>query len=181
MPQNPLNALKKASSISSNPSSPDPSLISRGQMPVPPWGSIMSGVGQAAQGAATAAPEALQGLAKAVPSGIQQLGPETTNVMNRMYQVANPAFKALQDAGTFIGDRTTGLLQSLPKVAQAAVPAGSEASTYTGPVAETLGEVDPFHTPVGGEGLYNVARAGLRGIVDPVEEAYKALLSRGGK
>jgi hypothetical protein len=34
---------------------------------------------------------------------------------------------------------------------------------------------------VGGEGLYNVARAGLRGIVDPVEEAYWALLSRGGK
>jgi len=123
---NPLNALRKASSISSNPSSPDPSLISRGQMPVPPWGSIMSGVGQAAQGAAKVVPDALAGLRGAL----------------------NPA---------------------------------SEASTYTGPVAETLGEVDPFHTPVGGEGLYNVARAGLRGIVDPVEEAYKALLSRGGK
>ena len=138
MPQNdPLNALRKATSISSNPSSPDPSLISRGEMPVPPfplhiggigepWGKIMSGVDFATPRYAKIVPDALQGLRGAL----------------------NPM---------------------------------SEASTYTGPVAETLGEVDPFHTPVGGEGLYNVARAGLRGIVDPVEEAYRALLSRGGK
>ena len=57
----------------------------------------------------------------------------------------------------------------------------SEASTYTGPVAETLGETDPFHTPVGGEGLYNVAKAGLRGMVDPIEEAYRAIVAKGGR
>lgn len=32
------------------------------------------------------------------------------------------------------------------------------AREYAGPVQETLGELNPFHTPVGGEGMYNVAR-----------------------
>ena len=83
-----------------------------------------------------------------------------------------------------VGQAAQGVVKVAPEALaglRGALNPASEASTYIGPVQETLGETNPFYTPVGGEGLYNVARAGLRGIVDPVEEAYRALLSRGGK
>ena len=50
---------------------------------------------------------------------------------------------------------SAGPLQGLAR----AVPGQpGEASTYTGPVQETLGEIDPAMTPVGGEGMFNAAR-----------------------
>jgi len=36
------------------------------------------------------------------------LNPKTRQVMDRMYQQANPTVKALKDSGAFAGDRTTG-------------------------------------------------------------------------
>ena len=45
---------------------------------------------------------------------------------------------------------------------------------------ETLGEVDPYFTPVGGEGLFNVARGGIGKATSPVEAAYQQLMSKLG-
>lgn len=70
-----------------------------------------------------------------------------------------------------------GAIQGLAKY----FPAASEASTYTGPIQETLGETDPMFTPVGGEGLYNIAKTGIKSIEDPIESAYRAILNRGGR
>lgn len=69
------------------------------------------------------------------------------------------------------------LLNSLTSLGKLAVPALRRAA----PVAETLGEMAPDFTPVGGEGLYNVARGGVRKATDAVESAYRALLQRGGR
>lgn len=69
------------------------------------------------------------------------------------------------------------LLHSLTSLGKLAVPALRRAA----PVAETLGEMSPEFTPAGGEGLYNVARGGVRKATDAVESAYHALLQRGGR
>lgn len=69
------------------------------------------------------------------------------------------------------------LLASLTSLGKLAVPALRRAA----PVAETLGEMAPDFTPVGGEGLYNVARGGVRKAGDAIESAYQSLLQRGGR
>lgn len=51
---------------------------------------------------------------------------------------------------------------------------------YAGPVQETLGEYNPMHTPVGGEGLYNIGRGGVRKATDALESAYHNLMPRFG-
>lgn len=94
------------------------------------------------------------------------LNPQTEVVMERMHQAARPAFKALEKAGTFAGDRTVGGLRTLGNAAK---------------VGETLGEVNPEFTAVGGEGFYNVAKKGLQKITDPLEAAYNNILRNGGR
>jgi hypothetical protein len=59
--------------------------------------------------------------------------------------------------------------------------AGSEASSRISPVQETLGEVDPRFTPVGGEDLYNLAKKGVQHPVDAAMAAYHRILERGGR
>jgi hypothetical protein len=62
-----------------------------------------------------------------------------------------------------------GLLSGLKKatpVAQKVIPA-----------AETLGEIDPMFTPVGGEELFNVGRGAVRKLVDPLESVYAKIMS----
>lgn len=54
------------------------------------------------------------------------------------------------------------------------------AREYHGPVQETLGEVHPDFTPVGGEGLYNVAKGAVLKAGDTAETAYRALMSKLG-
>ena len=76
------------------------------------------------------------------------LNPATAVTMSRMYQSARPAVQALQDAGAFAGDRTVG---GLHRIAGAA-----------GTVREKLGEYLPEFTPVGGEALYNLGKAGAK-------------------
>ena len=48
---------------------------------------------------------------------------------------------------------------------------------YTGPVQETLGEINPFHTPVGGEGMYN---AGKVAPSTAPYDVYQAMMQRFG-
>lgn len=154
-PNNPLNALKKASSISAGPRVPGQDEygnnipVSQGVMPFPDVASLPF---------AGKVGEAISGLAKSAPK-ILGFSPETEAVMNSMYQKANPVFKGLEEAGQFAGDRTTGSLR---------------------PVMP-LGASNPEFTPVGEEGLYGLAKAGLRGIEGPVEKAYKNIMSRMGK
>ncbi len=47
--------------------------------------------------------------------------------------------------------------------------------------AETLGEANPEFTPVGGEGLYNVAKTGVKAVTDPLEHVYAKILATMGK
>jgi hypothetical protein len=49
------------------------------------------------------------------------------------------------------------------------------------PAAETLGEVSPEFTAVGGEGMFNMGRGALSQATDPAESAYQAILARGGR
>lgn len=71
-------------------------------------------------------------------------------------------------------------LDSLPPVTQQSmglpIPGPSKAAPgalqgllgavkpYLGPIAETLGEVSPEFTPVGGEGMFNMARSAAKYI-----------------
>lgn len=82
-------------------------------------------------------------------------------------------------AGTFMGGGAA------PKLAGEAIEGGEGAMsalkglnprTYTGPISETLGEVNPMFTPQGGEGMFNASKV-AQGIgdtaVDPLVEAFK--------
>lgn len=51
---------------------------------------------------------------------------------------------------------------------------------YSGPAQETLGEWHPDFTPMGGEGLYNVAKGGVRRAGDAIELAYHNLMPKFG-
>ena len=57
----------------------------------------------------------------------------------------------------------------------------SEASHRLAPVVETLGERNPMFTPLGGEGLYNVARQGLKKAADPLGAIYQKIMSGMGR
>lgn len=49
---------------------------------------------------------------------------------------------------------------------------------YTGPVQETLGEINPFHTPVGGEGMYNAGR--VPAVPNTPFDIYQQMMQRFG-
>lgn len=51
---------------------------------------------------------------------------------------------------------------------------------YYGPIQETLGESNPDFTPVGGEGMFNIARGATRKAGDALESAYHNLMPRLG-
>lgn len=68
-------------------------------------------------------------------------------------------------------------LDSLTALGKLAVPVIRRGAA---PVAETLGEMAPDFTPVGGEGLYNVAKGATRKAGDSVDAAYQALMARLG-
>lgn len=135
---------------------------------------------------------ALTALGKAVPMGkigqwgtpgrilenaagkIHTLNPRQVGNMERMYQEANPVFKGLENAGNFAGDRSVG------GIARSFKPQPSVPSTFN-PIQETLGEMSSEFTPVGGESMFNMGRPPAPSIEDPVERAYKAIKSRGGR
>lgn len=92
---------------------------------------------------------------------------------------------ALQGAGHLISDQTSPLnlalmatsmpkLGSLGKIGIAKTPA-------LAPAAETLGELNPMFTPVGGEGMFNLGKKTLAKVTDPAEAAYHRLLANGGR
>ena len=101
---------------------------------------------------------------------------------------------ALQGAGHLLSDMTKplnigigaasgglgGLLDS-GAAGGASEAAGALAPRMFNPVAETLGEVAPDFTPVGGEGLYNAGKAAAKPATDPVIEAYTRILANGGR
>lgn len=164
---NPLDALKKAQSI--GPVTPGNRFnipadsIKRGEMVALP--------GEGAIGA-------LKGLYQ--KSGI------IPEVMESMYQRANPVFKRLQDAGMFAGDRTAGAAASAGSRAVQSAPRAipnlaSEASYRAAPVRETLGEINPEFTPMGGEGLFNVGKEAVQGLIDPAVKAYLRIMSTMGR
>lgn len=120
---NPLEALKKASSIGADPDAEmihNPHNWTRAEMPL--------------------APGAIGGMTDSL-KGLFRFSPANEAVMESMYQRANPVFRGLEESGAFSGSRTIN-------------PAA--------PVRETLGELNPEFTPTGGEGLYNIAKAGLK-------------------
>ena len=117
---NPLEALRKASSIGPDPYGVSDIPISRGEMPLGAPMKLIAGLRGLFSGLGKKmAPEALQGLQRGMSA------------------------------------RPTAM--------------------------ETLGELNPEFTPVGGEGIYNVAKRGLQQIADPAMEAYHNLLRRGGR
>jgi hypothetical protein len=91
-----------------------------------------------ARGASMLTPEAT---ALATASARDIINPTTAQVIDRMYQAAKPTFEGMK--GAFAGDRTVGGLHSLASRAA------------TAPIGETMGAVNPYFTPVGGEAAYN--------------------------
>lgn len=90
-------------------------------------------------------------------------------------QGAMPAPFSLGSGGILAGLR--GLFSGGAKESMNMTP---EITSLGAPV-ETLGERAADFTPVGGEGLYNVARTGLKKVMDPAEAAYHAILAKGGR
>jgi hypothetical protein len=82
-------------------------------------------------------------------------------------------------APTPVGAAQSAFKPSVTQLGKLAVPS----ITRTIPTAaETLGEISPDFTAVGGEGIYNAARSGLRSTIpDPSEAAHARFLSQGGR
>lgn len=116
----------------------------------------------------------LSGLKKATGIGaapLDNLGPVTQDIMPML---PGGVLAGLRNAvGSGLGD----VAETAPR---ASVPQW-EASHRAFPVQETLGESHPDFTPVGGEGLFNVAKQGLHDLVDPAYAAYLKLLGQGGR
>lgn len=51
----------------------------------------------------------------------------------------------------------------------------------TTPAMETLGEMSPEFTAVGGESMYNMGRPSPKTFADPAYEAYMRLFAKGGR
>jgi len=184
MPNPPLDALRKATSIGPDPQDiNNPEAWKLGVMPFLP---SLAGIGRGVVGAAgrlrnvlgplvgRSLPEVsnvVPGASSAVLEGLQRASqsardlmnnPSAMNMMDRLYQEANPIFRGLEESGTFAGPRTVGGLRHMP-------------------VAETLGEVSPEFTPQGGEALYNVGKGALGRTADPMESVYAKIMSRMGR
>jgi hypothetical protein len=151
---NPLIGLKKATGIGQDPMYPsDPSQLMTEDSLAPPiggggllgWagGKLMKGLGFMGE----VGPEAIAGLQKAIPSPLSS--DVISNLASKAEQLAGragPTFDQMEAAGAFAGDRT----------------AGGIARNFQAPVRkayETLGEIDPTFTPVGGEDYYNMGRS----------------------
>ena len=80
--------------------------------------------------------------------------------------------------GTLAIPRATSVVSGAAKGALGGLKALSEKFN---PVAETLGEVDPYFTPVGGEALYNIGKGASKAVADPVYASYMKLLGKGGR
>lgn len=171
---NPIDALRKASSIGPDPRAVDPSQISRGEMAIGP-GSLSGAIAGLRGLFARPAP------IRQVAAQIEPLTAGATQRMEQMYQQANPTFRRLQDAGMFGGDRTVGSWSQAAPRAPRAVPRASETSSRMTPVQETLGEMRPDFTPVGGEDMYNVGKRAVQGLSDPVLQAYHKILGSMGR
>lgn len=116
--------------------------------------------------------DALKKVRSPQPELEAQLGPVTQSVMPM-----SPS-GILAGLRNFIGSSTVSGTEA---AASRVIPAMSEASYRIAPVTETLGEVNPDFTPVGGEGLYNVGQkvAGAsHGVEDLAAQAYKKYISR---
>lgn len=103
----------------------------------------------------------LYGLQKAAHIGPDPTGEAITAMKTHQMQAALPNPE----------NRGSTAIDGLLKLAQ----------DYHGPVQETLGEIDPFHTPVGGEGLYNVGRGAVRKASDMAESAYSNIMAKMGR
>lgn len=169
----PLNALRKSQSIGPDPYAADPSQISRGEMATMPGiGGVMAGLKSLFRRPTPAARMAPQ---------IEPLPAHAVGMMDKMYEQANPVFKRMQQAGAFGGDRTVGSWAQASPRAYRAAPRASEASYRIDPVQETLGEINPEFTAVGGEGLYNTGKEAMRGLMDPAVHAYMRILGTMGR
>lgn len=63
-----------------------------------------------------------------------------------------------------------GALDALSKLAR----------NYSGPVQETLGELNPFHTPVGGEGMFNTSRMAPNMAPSVEDSIYQRMMEKFG-
>src|SRR5258706_14482518 len=120
-------------------------------------------------------PDPLEALKKAQTIGA---GPHDASRIPPLTQSAMPMLPegALGALVGLAGRWLPGMAKVAPRAAQAV----GEASSYS-PVAETLGEVNPEHTAVGGEGMYNAGKAGLQKVDDPIAAVYHRILAAGGR
>lgn len=155
---NPLDALKKAQAIGADPRATE---MKRGEMVGPMPQFVGSGILRGLQGLKSlfSAP-----VAERAPAQIHQLTPGMVQNMERLYQQAKPVFQRMQNAGAFAGSRT---IDNLPRVQTMA--------------QETLGELNPEYTAVGGEGLYNIGKRAVQGLVDPAQQAYQRIMATMGR
>lgn len=132
-------------------------------------------------------------LIPAAPVKAAQAAIDTPNLNRSPWEARIRGF----GAGALEGLRNLSTPTNLASTALLAVPGVGEASALGRvaseapeaiqglskaiPAAETLGESLPEFTAVGGEGLYNVAKGAVKGVMDPVEAAYARILSRGGR
>ncbi len=106
---------------------------------------------------------------------------------------ANPAMFGLQKAASIGPDHraeafrqmdNSRLDASVPNPEQKGASALDALSRmvreYSGPVQETLGEINPFHTPVGGEGMYNMGRVKPNMAPSVEDSMYQAMMQKFG-
>lgn len=87
--------------------------------------------------------------------GYGRTGAFVEGVGNTLSEYTSPLNIALNMA---LGPAASKFAGKLGPTAVRAAAREIPARTYTGPVAETLGEVVPDFTPVGGEGMFNVPK-----------------------
>lgn len=108
----------------------------------------------------------LFGLQKAQHIGPDPSGQANTDMMNWVNSHGGPMQAALPNPESEGSSALSGLVNLLKQ--------------YHGPVQEALGERDPMFTPVGGEGMYNVAKGAVRKATDSIGSAYDHLIPKFG-
>lgn len=106
------------------------------------------------------------GLQKAQHIGPDPQGQANTDMNNWVDAHGGPMQAALPNPE----NRGALALDSLSKLAR----------TYSGPIQETLGEFNPFHTPVGGEGMYNVGKVAPNMAPSIEDSMYQKMMEKFG-
>lgn len=114
-----------------------------------------------------------------MPMGALGLG-DSTSKANQFGSMASAAFPMMKMGGAIRG--LTGAageaVESIPNAIQGLKGGLNLATkgTKAAPAMETLGEVNPEFTALGGEGMYNAGRPAARAVADPTEAALQRLM-----